>query len=92
MAGRYLLLNAREQTERFEDIDEIPNPMLTYTGKQFVKEFRLNVSEIGNICNIVKEDLFSKGRRRIDLSVEQKVFETENKKFLKTLASGSFQN
>ena len=92
MAGRYLLLNAREQSERFEDIDETPNPMSTYTGKQFVKEFRLNISEIGNICNIVKEDMSSKGHRRIDLSVEQKVFETENKKFLKTLASGCFQN
>ena len=39
--------------------------MLTYTDKQFVQEFRLNKSEIGNICDIVKEDMFLKGRHKI---------------------------
>ena len=49
MAGRYLLLNARLQSERFKDIDEIPNPMTTYTEWQAIrKRVKLNNSEIGN--------------------------------------------
>ena len=61
--------------------------MLTYTDKQFAKEFRPNKSEIGYTCDIVKKDMFSKGCRRVHLSVEQKALIC-----LKTLESGSFQN
>ena len=87
MAGRYLILNAREDSERLEDVDEIPNPIETYTDEQFLKEFRLNKFDIGSICDIVKDDMFTIGHRKKDLSLEQKVLIC-----LKTLGSGSFQN
>ena len=73
MADRYLVLNAREEYERLEDVDEIPNPIETYPDEQFLKEFRLNKFDIGSICDIVRDDIFTKGHRKKDLSLEQKV-------------------
>ena len=70
MAGRYLILNAREECERLEDVDEIPNPIETYTDEQFLKEFRLNKFDIGSIFDIVKDDMFTKEHRKKDLSLE----------------------
>ena len=64
MAGRYLILNARGECERLEDVDEIPNPVETYTDEQFLKEFRLNKFYIGSICEIVNDDMFTKGHRK----------------------------
>ena len=70
-----------------EDVDKILNQLVTYTDEQFLKEFRPSRSDIGGISDIVKNDMFTKGYRKKDLSLEQKVLIC-----LKTIATGSFQN
>ena len=59
----------------------------TKTKLDVLQEFRMTKEEIHYICNIVAEDLQSKGSRSLDLTLLDKVLIS-----LKTLASGSYQN
>ena len=47
----------------------------------------MSKAEIINICDIVEDELYTKGCRKMDLSIEEKVLIS-----IKTLASESFQN
>ena len=47
----------------------------------------MSKAEIIKICDIVKDEMYTKGCRKMDLSIEEKVLIS-----IKTLALGSFQN
>ena len=72
---------------RFHEIAERNNFLETKTELEFLQEFRMTKEEIHYVCNIVAEDLQSKGSRSLDLTLLDKVLIS-----LKTLASGSYQN
>ena len=69
------------------EIAERNNFLETKTELEVLQEFRMTKEEIYCICNIVAEDLRSKGSRSLDLTLLDKVLIS-----LKTLASGSYQN
>ena len=61
--------------------------MDVYIEDNFRKEFRMSKAEIMNIFYIVEDELYTKGCRKMDQSIEEKVLIS-----IKTLTSGSFQN
>ena len=88
MACRYLFTNLREYYGRYYEDDIVEeSPMDVYTEDNFRIEFRMSKAEIINICDIVKDEMYTKGCRKMDLSIEEKVLIS-----IKTLALGSFQN
>ena len=88
MACRYLFTNLREYYGRYYEDDIVEeSPMDVYTEDNFRTEFRMSKAEIIKICDIVKDEMYTKGCRKMDLSIEEKVLIS-----IKTLASGSFQN
>ena len=54
---------------------------------EILKEFRMTKIEIMQLTDLLNDDLKSNGRRKVDLSVEDKILIA-----LKTLSSGSFQH
>ena len=67
--------------------DQRQSPLLEYTEDEFIGEFRMNKQQVKSVCELVQDNMFTRGSRRQDLTVEEKVLVS-----LKTLASGSFQN
>ena len=59
--------------------------MDVYTKDNFQTAFRMNKAEIIKICDIVKDEMYTKGCRKMDLSIDEKVLIS-----IKTLASGTF--
>ena len=57
------------------------------TEDNFRTEFRMSKAEIIKMCDIVKDEMYTKGCPKMDLSIEKKVLIS-----IKTLASGSFRN
>ena len=86
MAGRYLFLNGFGRREDLV-MEHRQSPLLFYNDEDFLREFRMTKPEVNYLSGLLKDELYSRGRRNIDLSVEDKVLIS-----LKTLASGSFQN
>ena len=74
MVCRYLLTNFKKRHERYykDDIVE-ESPMNTYTEDNFRTEFRMSKAKIIEICDIVKNKMYTKGCRKIDLSIEEKM-------------------
>ena len=72
---------------RCHQIAECNKFLETKTELEVLKEFRMTKEEIYYICNIVAEDLQSKGSRLLNLTLLDKGLIS-----LKTLASGSYQN
>ena len=88
MACRYLLTNFKKRHKRYNKDDIVEeSPMNTYTEDNFRTEFRLSKAEIIKICDIFKNEMYTKGCQKIDLSIEEKVSIS-----IKTLPSKCFQD
>ena len=87
MAARYLFVNDLRRDESRQRRRRGPNPLQELSDEDFLKEYRMTKGEVNYLCNLLKDDLSPRGRRLIDLTVQEKVLIS-----LKTLASGSFQN
>ena len=83
MALRYLLIN---DSRREVSYDTRPSPLETYEDDDFIKEFRMTKEEVNDLCEVVRPYMYTRGNRKSDLTVEEKVLLS-----LKTLVSGSFQ-
>ena len=48
------------------------NPVETSSEEKFLKEFAMTRDEVKGVCTLVNEDLISAGRRKCNISLEQK--------------------
>ena len=87
IAGRFISMNAFTNNLERTYVSEFTDPLETYSDDKFLGEFRMTKEEVKMLCGLLSEDLNSRGSRKCDLNVEQKVLIS-----LKLLASGSFQN
>ena len=57
----------------YEDDIVERSPKDIYTEDNFRTEFRMSKAEIIKICDIVKDEMYTKPSRKMDLSIEKKV-------------------
>ena len=74
MARRFLFSNLRKYHGRYYEDDIVEEPPIdVYTENNFRTEFGMSKVEIIKICDIVKDETYTKGCWKMDLSIEEKV-------------------
>ena len=74
MVYRYLFTNSRKHRGRYyeDDIVEM-SQMNDYSEDNFETKFKTSKAEIIKICDIVKNEIYTKPCRKMDLSIKKKV-------------------